>query len=181
VIQTDAALNPGNSGGPLVSSRGEVIGINTAVIMGAQGICFAVASNTAAFVLGEILRHGRVRRAFIGVSAQTAPLARRIALSAGVANSFGARIMAVEAGSPAAEAGLQGGDMVVAIDGEAVAGVDDMLRLLNAERIGRETTLAVLRRGRALSVALQPVERDPRREHDPRRSGRAGDEQPPSR
>jgi S1-C subfamily serine protease len=121
-----------------------------------------------------------VRRAFIGVSAQTAPLARRIALSAGIANSFGARIMAVEAGSPAAQAGLQAGDLVVAIDGEAVAGVDDMLRLLNSERIGREVTLAVLRRGKALPVALQPGERDPRRERDPNRSSRAGDKQPPS-
>src|SRR6201992_1797199 len=105
VIQTDAPLNPGNSGGPLVSSRGEVIGINTAIIQGAQGICFAVASNTANFVLGEIARHGRVRRAYIGIGAGTVPIPRRIALRLGLEQANGARVLGIEPGRPAAEAG----------------------------------------------------------------------------
>ncbi len=119
VIQTDAALNPGNSGGPLVSSRGEVIGINTAVIAGAQGICFAVASNTASHVVSEIVRHGRVRRAFIGVAGQTVPLPRRLALALGLAQTQGVAIASLEPDSPAAKAGLQPGNIVLALDGEA--------------------------------------------------------------
>src|SRR5690242_21297809 len=123
VIQTDAALNPGNSGGPLVSSRGEVIGINTAVIAGAQGICFAVASNTAQYVLSEILQHGRVRRAFIGVAAQTVAVPRRHARAAEVDNAFGAMITACEPDGPADVAGLMSLDIVVRLDGEPVTGV----------------------------------------------------------
>ena len=113
VIQTDAALNPGNSGGPLVSSRAEVIGINTAIINGAQGICFAVASNTAQFVLAEIIRHGYVRRAYIGVSGQTAPIPRRHAVLAGVEHKMGALLMQIEPDGPAAKAGLLPGDVVI--------------------------------------------------------------------
>src|SRR6266436_7775138 len=113
VIQTDAALNPGNSGGPLVSSRGEVIGVNTAVILGAQGICFAVAANTANFVLGELVRHGRVRRAFIGISAQQTPIPRRLQLAAGLEQASAAMVGAVEKASPAAGAGLMSGDLIV--------------------------------------------------------------------
>ena len=109
VIQTDAALNPGNSGGPLVSSRGEVIGINTAVIAGAQGICFAVASNTASHVVSEIVRHGRVRRAFIGVAGQTVPLPRRLVVALGLKQARGVAIASLEPDSPAAKAGLQTG------------------------------------------------------------------------
>src|SRR5215207_4495137 len=130
VIQTDAALNPGNSGGPLVSSKGEVIGINTAVIAGAQGICFAVASNTADFVVSELIRHGQVRRAYIGVSAQTTPVPRRFALAAGINNSTGVAIASLEPDSPAAKAGLQSGNIVLALDGEPVTGADDLVRLL---------------------------------------------------
>lgn len=146
VIQTDAALNPGNSGGPLCSSAGEVIGVNTAVIQGAQGICFAVASNTAQFVLGEILRHGRVRRAHLGVGAATVPVPRRIALRLGLEQATGATIIAIERGGPADEAGLLTGDMVLAIDGRTVAGVDELVRLLDADRIGRTIPVDVLRR-----------------------------------
>ncbi len=130
VIQTDAALNPGNSGGPLVSSRGEVIGINTAVIMGAQGICFAVASNTAQFVLSELIKHGRVRRGFIGVSGQTAAVPRRHARNAGIENASGAMVTALEPKAPAALAGLMTLDTIVRADGEPVTGVDDLIRLL---------------------------------------------------
>jgi S1-C subfamily serine protease len=159
VIQTDAALNPGNSGGPLVSSRGEVIGINTAVIMGAQGICFAVASNTAQFVLSEIIRHGRVRRAFIGVGAQTVAVPRRYARAAEIGNDFGAMIIANEPGGPASNAGLLTGDIVVRVDGEAITGVDDLIRLLNGDRIGRAIAVEALRRGKLKSFDVTPVER----------------------
>lgn len=162
VIQTDAALNPGNSGGPLVSSRGEVIGINTAVIAGAQGICFAVSSNTASHVLVEILRHGRVRRAFIGISAQTLPLPRRLARTLGFESSLAAIVTAVDAGGPAAEAGLAERDIVVALDGQAVTGVDDLVRLLGGERIGCRTELSVISGGRLRTIAVTPAERDRR-------------------
>jgi S1-C subfamily serine protease len=159
VIQTDAALNPGNSGGPLVSARGEVIGINTAVILGAQGICFAIASNTAKFVLGELIRHGRVRRAFIGVSAQTIPVPRRIAVVAGMANKFGAMITAIEDGSPAAAAGLKPRDIVIGLDGEAVTGIDDLIRLLNGERIERALAVSALRGAEVTTFQVTPVGR----------------------
>ncbi|MCL2384836.1 MAG: trypsin-like peptidase domain-containing protein, partial [Alphaproteobacteria bacterium] len=137
VIQTDAALNPGNSGGPLVSSQGLVIGINTAIISGAQGICFAVASNTASFVLGELIAHGRVRRAYLGVGAGTVPLPRRIALRLGLTQKMGAVISAVEPASPADHAGLLTGDILLAIDGLPITGADDLMRLLDAEKMNR--------------------------------------------
>ena len=159
VIQTDAALNPGNSGGPLVSSRGEVIGINTAVIMGAQGICFAVASNTANHVLSEIIMHGRVRRAYIGVAAQTVPLPRRHAMAAGIANRLGAMLTAVDPAGPAAGAGLLSHDIVVRLDGEPVTGVDDLIRLLDRNRIGKGIAIEVLRLGRLRTFELMPTER----------------------
>jgi S1-C subfamily serine protease len=159
LIQTDAALNPGNSGGPLVSSRGEVIGINTAIIAGAQGICFAVASNTANFVLTQILQHGRVRRAFIGVSAETVAIPRRHAHAAGIANATGARIGSVEADGPADVGGLLRGDIVVRLDGEPVTGVDDLIRMLNGTRIGQRVVVEVLRLGRLKSIDVKPTER----------------------
>jgi len=146
VIQTDAALNPGNSGGPLVSSQGLVIGINTAMIAGAQGICFAVAANTARFVLGEIIRHGRVRRAYLGIGAGTIPLQRRIALRLGLTQATGAVVTAVEANGPGDEAGLLTGDILLAVDNIPVAGADDLVRLLDAEKVGRTIALDILRR-----------------------------------
>jgi S1-C subfamily serine protease len=150
VIQTDAALNPGNSGGPLVSSRGEVIGVNTAVIVGAQGICFAVAANTAKFVLGELVRHGRVRRAFIGIGAQQTAIPRRWQLAAGLTQASAATITASEPGSPANRAGLLTGDMIVALD---------LIRLLTGERIGRTVEIDVLRLGKPRRFSLVPEER----------------------
>ena len=159
VIQTDAALNPGNSGGPLVSSRGEVIGINTAVIMGAQGICFAVASNTAKFVLSELIQHGRVRRGYIGISAQTAAVPRRHARAAGIENASGAMITALEPHGPAALAGLMSLDTVVGLDGLPITGVDDLIRVLNGERINRVTMIEVLRRGQLRMFDVKPLER----------------------
>ena len=158
VIQTDAALNPGNSGGPLVSSRGEVIGINTAVIAGAQGICFAVASNTASFVLSELVRHGRVRRGFIGVAAQTMAIPRRLQLAANT-GATGAMINVVEPGSPADKAGLLSRDILVALDGQATEGVDDLLRRLNADTIDKRVTVSLLRGGRKIDLSLVPSER----------------------
>lgn len=161
VIQTDAALNPGNSGGPLVSTAGEVIGINTAMIMGAQGICFAVASNTASFVLTELIRHGRVRRASIGVAGQTVPLPRRVAQAAGLASRSGVVIVGVEPGSPAIWAGLEQGDVILALGGEPVSGVDDLVRRLNGDRIEQPIELRLLRRGELRTATLTPVERKP--------------------
>ena len=161
VIQTDAALNPGNSGGPLVSSAAEVIGINTAIINGAQGICFAVASNTAQFVLSEIIRHGYVRRAYIGVSGQTAPIPRRHAVVAGVDNKMGALLAQIEPDSPAALAGLLPGDVVIKLDGVDVNGVDDLIRILDRDRIDRTLAMEVLRMGRLRAIDIHPVERKP--------------------
>lgn len=146
VIQTDAALNPGNSGGPLVASNGEVVGINTAIISGAQGICFAVASNTARFVLGELVAHGRVRRAYLGIGAGTIVLPRRIALRLGLEQTRGAVVSSVEPGSPADHAGLLTGDILLAVDGAPVAGAGDLVRLLGADLIDRVVPFDVLRR-----------------------------------
>jgi S1-C subfamily serine protease len=159
VIQTDAALNPGNSGGALVSTAGEVIGINTAVIAGAQGICFAVASNTASFVVTELIRHGRVRRASIGVAGQTIPLPRRIAHAAGLTSHTGVVIVAIEQDSPAAEAGLEAGDVILALDEEPIGGVDDLVRLLNGQWIDRRVELRIFRQGEVQTVTITPVER----------------------
>jgi S1-C subfamily serine protease len=159
VIQTDAALNPGNSGGPLVSSRGEVIGINTAVIMGAQGICFAVAANTANFVLGELVRHGRVRRAFIGISAQQTAIPRRLRHAADLSQDTAVMVAAVEPGSPADQAGLKGGDIVLALDEHTIAGADDLIRALSGEAIGRVVELSVLRGGNRQRLSVVPGER----------------------
>ncbi|KYK48503.1 S1C family serine protease [Bradyrhizobium diversitatis] len=163
VIQTDAALNPGNSGGPLVSSNAEVIGINTAIINGAQGICFAVASNTAQFVLSEIIRHGYVRRAYIGVAGQTAPVPRRHAVLAGVENKMGALLMQIEPDGPAAKAGLLPGDVVIRLDGVEINGVDDLIRVLDRDRIGRRLAMDVLRLGRLRAIDIDPIERKPGR------------------
>jgi S1-C subfamily serine protease len=159
VVQTDAALNPGNSGGPLVSTRGEVVGINTAVIAGAQGICFAVASNTAKFVLGELIRHGRVRRAYIGVSAQTVPVPRRFSQEFGLENRFGALVIGIETHSPAAAAGLNTQDIVVKLGPDTVAGVDDLVRLLDGGRVDQAVAMTVLRFGQLMELTVRPIER----------------------
>jgi S1-C subfamily serine protease len=157
VIQTDAALNPGNSGGPLVDSRGRAIGVNTATIMGAQGLCFAIGIDTARFVLGEILRHGRVRRAHLGVAAQTVNLPRRIVFALGLFADTGVRVAQVEPGSPADRAGLLSGDLLVDLDGVAVPSVDRLHRLLDAAMIDREVPVRVLRNGTVIEkrVGLQ--------------------------
>ncbi len=162
VIQTDAALNPGNSGGPLVSARGEVVGINTAVISGAQGICFAVASNTANFVLGELVRHGRVRRAYIGIAAQQLTLSRRRRHTAGLVQESAVMVASIEPGSPAEHAGLRSGDIILALDGIMVTGADDLVRNLGGDKIGRSVEIDALRNGSREVLRLVPAER-PRR------------------
>jgi S1-C subfamily serine protease len=159
VIQTDAALNPGNSGGPLVSSHGEVVGINTAVIMGAQGICFAVASNTAKFVLGELVRHGRVRRAYIGIAAQHFSLSRRLRHAASLTQESAVMIASVEAGSPAARAGLLASDVLLALDDLPITGADDLIRMLAGDKIARRLEVTILRNGSRQSLELVPEER----------------------
>jgi S1-C subfamily serine protease len=164
VVQTDAALNPGNSGGPLVSTRGEVVGINTAVIAGAQGICFAVASNTAQFVLGELIRHGRVRRAYIGVTAQTVPVPRRYAIEAGLQNRLGVLVTGIEANSPAAAAGLETQDIIIGLGGDQIAGIDDLIRLLDGGRVEQTVAIRILRFGKVMEFAIHPVERRAKRD-----------------
>jgi S1-C subfamily serine protease len=162
LIQTDAALNPGNSGGPLVSSHGQVVGINTAIIAGAQGICFAIAANTAKFVLGEFLRHGRVRRGYIGISAQQTRLPRRLRHQAEVTQDSAVVVAQVEPSSPAARAGLIAGDVLLAVDGQPVTGADDLIRLLTGDTIGRSVDLDVLRDGARRRLVLTPQERQRR-------------------
>ncbi len=162
LIQTDAALNPGNSGGPLVSSRGEVVGINTAIIVGAQGICFAIAANTAKFVLGELIRHGRVRRAYIGISAAKTALPRRLRHEAGVVQESAVVVAGVEPASPAERAGLVAGDMLLSLDGQAVTGADDLIRILTGEKIGHKVEIELLRERKRHQVSLEPQERQRR-------------------
>src|SRR5579883_1110364 len=159
VIQTDAALNPGNSGGPLVSSRGEVVGINTAVILGAQGICFAVAANTANFVLGELVRHGRVRRAYIGIAAQQIAIPRRLRHAGGLTQESAVLAASVEAGSPAERAGVKARDIILALDGAPITGGDDLIRVLAGDKIGRTIEIEVLRGGSRHLLPLVPQER----------------------
>lgn len=158
IIQTDAALNPGNSGGPLLDTRGRVIGVNTAMIPGAQAICFAVGVNTAQWALPQLLAHGRVRRAFVGLSGSTVPVSRRVARFLGVEQASAVRVSEVRPGSPAALGGLQADDLVLGIDGAPTHGVDDLQRLLDASRIGKPCVLRVLRGAQALYVTVQPVE-----------------------
>jgi S1-C subfamily serine protease len=160
VIQTDAALNPGNSGGPLVNSAGQIIGINTAVIMGAQGICFSVASNTALHALTQILAHGRVRRARIGIVAEQVPLPPRLAYKAGLSQSSAVRVREVQEGSPAALAGLRVGDIVVRLDAEIVTGVDDLFRMLDERRIDKDVAITVVRSSGLSEVAVRPIDRE---------------------
>lgn len=159
VLQTDAALNPGNSGGPLLDSRGRVIGVNTATIMGAQGLCFAVAANTARFVMGEILRHGRVRRAFLGLAGQTVPLGLGLARRLGRAALTAVRVTEVTTGGAAERAGLRAGDLLLDAEGRELAGVDALHRLLTAERIGRSVALRLLRGREVATLEVVPAAR----------------------
>src|SRR5262245_37191533 len=158
VIQTDAPLNPGNSGGPLVNSRGEVVGVNTAVILPAQGLCFAIAIDTARFVASHLIREGRIRRGYLGVGGQNVPLTRRVArlLSRDVAS--GVLVMSVESGSPAERAGLQERDVIVGFDGRSVSDIEELHRALTESLIGQPTTLGVLRPSGQVELTIEPAE-----------------------
>jgi S1-C subfamily serine protease len=158
VIQTDAALNPGNSGGPLVTSDGKVIGVNTATIMMAQGLCFAIGINTAKFVASRLLRDGRIRRSYIGVVAQTTPLNRRLVRFHDLPVESGAVVLSVETGSPAERTGLREGDVIIGLAGKPVAGIDDLHRLLSDLAAGVATEVTLVRRTEKLSIALAPEE-----------------------
>jgi S1-C subfamily serine protease len=159
VIQTDAALNPGNSGGPLVNSAGEVIGINTAVIMGAQGICFAVASNTAEIVLAQLIRYGRVRRAQLGLAGQKVAVPRRLVRRFGLDQDWGVLVSHVAAKGPADRAGIQTGDVLVKLDGRAITGVDELLKSLTDQALDRVIAVSVIRNGGVLTLDIKPTER----------------------
>jgi S1-C subfamily serine protease len=158
VIQTDASLNPGNSGGPLVDSAGRVVGVNTATILPAQGICFAIGINTAKFVASRLLRDGRIRRSYIGVSAQTVPVHRRVVRFYDLPKEMGVVVLGVEENSPAKRAGLREGDVIVALEGQPVAGVDDLHRVLTDVRVGVSCSLTVLRWTEKLEVKVVPEE-----------------------
>src|SRR5258708_30253516 len=158
VLPTDASLNPGNSGGPLVTSDGQVIGVNTATIMGAQGLCFAIGINTAKFVAGRLLQEGRIRRSYIGVEAQTTPLHRRLVRFYNLPQETGVVAISVNAGSPGQKAGLRERDVLVAIDGKPVAGGDALHRLLTDARVGVSNSLTVLRWTEKLNLAVVPEE-----------------------
>jgi S1-C subfamily serine protease len=163
VIQTDAALNPGNSGGPLVNSRAEVIGVNTAVIMGAQGICFSVASNTAQHVLTQILQHGRVRRAKLGIAGDQVRLPQRLKAATRLAQDAAVRVVEVQRGSPADVGGIEPGDAIVGLDSETVTGIDDIARILDGTKIDKRVAIHIIRDGRRRTLEIVPTERLPDR------------------
>jgi S1-C subfamily serine protease len=159
VIQTDAALNPGNSGGPLVNSRGEVIGVNTAAIMPGQGISFAIAINTAKYVASKLMREGRIKRGYIGVAGQDVTLHRRIVRFYNLPAESGVLVASVEANSPAQQAGLQPGDVIVAYDRQPITGIDDLHRMLTENQVGVAATLMVIRRTEQMFFDIRPQER----------------------
>jgi S1-C subfamily serine protease len=162
VIQTDAALNPGNSGGPLCDSAGRIIGVNTAMILPAQGICFAIAINTASFVVSALIHEGRIRRAYLGVAGQTVPLHRRVVRFHDLTIETAIFVASLEADSPAARAGLREGDLIVGFDGRSTGGIDELHRLLTEERAGRPIPLAVVRGSERLTLSVVPAVRAPR-------------------
>ncbi len=162
IIQTDAALNPGNSGGPLVTSQGEVIGVNTAMILAAQGICFAIGINTAKFVAGRLIKEGKIRRSYIGLGGQNVPLLRRIVRFYHLPVESGVLVVSVEENSAAKRAGLSEGDIIVGFDGQPVAGIDDLHRMLTEEKMGVKTTLMIIRQTEKLNLGIIPEESKPR-------------------
>lgn len=158
IIQTDAALNPGNSGGPLVTSNGEVIGVNTAVILPAQGLCFAIASNTARFVAGRLIRDGRIRRGYLGLGGQNVPLHRRLVRFHNLAREEGILVISVEPGSPAEKAGVIEGDIVIEFGGHPADSIDSLHRLLTEGQVGVRSTLTILRQNSKAVLEVVPKE-----------------------
>jgi len=158
VIQTDAALNPGNSGGPLVDSNGRMVGMNTAIIASAQGICFAIGIDTVQQVVVELLRHGRVRRASLGIGAQTVPVPQRLRRHFELSQHHATRVLQVLPEGPGARGGMQPGDLLVGLEGQPLEGVDDLHRTLIGARIGQPVTLDVIRRGRRVQLEVTPAE-----------------------
>lgn len=161
LVQTDAALNPGNSGGPLVNTHGDVVGINTAVIVPAQGISFAVSADTARVIVPQLLREGRVRRSYLGIAAQDVPLPRRLVRHYHLRASTGVLVTEVTSGSPAQRSGVKDGDLLVTFGGEPIERTDDLHRLLTGERVGEPVPLQLLRGTDLLTVAISPT-LDPR-------------------
>src|SRR6267142_1804462 len=153
VIQTDAPLNPGNSGGPLVDTHARVVGVNTAIIQGAQGIAFAIPAATARMVASALIRDGRVRRALLGISGAPTPIGQTLARALGLGASSGVRVLEVTVGGPAARAGVRSGDILVALDGATLASLTDLQRALGAERIGRDVFLTLIRRGERRTIS----------------------------
>jgi len=164
IIQTDAALNPGNSGGPLVTSQGEVVGVNTAMILAAQGICFAIGANTAKFVTGQLIKEGKIRRSYIGLGGQNVPLLRRIVRFYRLPVESGILVVSVEEKGAAQRAGLSVGDIIVGFDSQPVTGIDDLHRMLTEERVGVKTTLTVIRQTEKLNLSIIPEESKPRKD-----------------
>ena len=161
IVQTDAALNPGNSGGPLVNSRGEVIGVNTATIMSAQGLCFAIGINTAKYVAMKLIKEGKIRRGYLGLGGQNVPLPRRTTRLFQITNESGVYVSSVEPDSPAQRAGLKEADILVAYDGQPVGHIDDLHRLLTEKRIGIPTSITLLRKTEKLNLMITPAENRP--------------------
>jgi len=162
VIQTDAALNPGNSGGPLVTSQGDVIGVNTAMILAAQGICFAIAINTAKFVAGKLIKEGKIRRSYIGLGGQNVSLHRRIVRFYHLPVESGILVVSIEDNSPAQKAGLLEGDVIIAFNGQPMAGIDDLHKVLTEEKVGVRTSLTIVRRSEKMALDIVPEESKPR-------------------
>jgi S1-C subfamily serine protease len=158
VIQTDAALNPGNSGGPLVNSQGEVIGVNTAVILPAQGICFSIAINTAKYVAGQLIKEGRIRRSYIGLGGQNVSLQRRFVRFFHLPVESGVLVVSIENNSPAQGAGLSEGDVIIGFDGQFIAGIDDLHRFLTEDKVGVKTSLIIIRGSEKLVLNIVPEE-----------------------
>ena len=158
IVQTDAALNPGNSGGPLVDMSSEVVGVNTAMISNAQGLCFAIASNTVQWVASRLIREGRIRRSYLGFAGQTVPLLRRVVRAHALKQDSAVLVVSVTPGGPAAKAGLRDGDLIIGFDGETTEGVDALHRLLTEERIGIKSTIGVLRGAHRMTLTVVPAD-----------------------